>query len=157
MKRCVFILLLTASMLLNTSCQREVSADIVLRNFCASYGCPVGTVYSSEEKETSPSYLGTQLLFRLYGVEDPPLYQSMAVMLFADMDTLVECGVFVVRGGAGKLDDIVRTEEMFSYRIRQISLLFSQKTGQIYRYGDVIVYTVVEDKEKAERILCRLL
>ena len=85
------------------------------------------------------------------------MYHSCAVMLFADIDSISECGVFVIRGGAGKLYDIEKTQEMFRYRLRQISLIFPQSDGKILRYGSVVVYIVSEDNERAERLFSRLI
>ena len=85
------------------------------------------------------------------------MYSSSAVMLYADMDSILECGVFVIRGGTGKLDDITRTEEMFAYRIRQIALIFPLAKGKILRYGTTVVYVVSPDNIRAERVFSRLL
>ena len=153
----IVTLLLIFSMLLLTSCHKEESADLILRNFCGSYGLVAGRVYSTEEREGTEGYLEPQLLTTLYGTDTRPFFQSAAVMLYADMDTLLECGVFVCRGGAGRLYDILETEKLLSYRIRQIRLIFPEAQGQILRYGNSVVYTVLPDNARAERLFSRLL
>ncbi len=151
----IFILLL--SLCVFPSCEQKESADIILRNFCAAYPFSTGQIYSSEEKESSPYFLTEEMLSTLYGEGERPLYSSGAVLLFADMDTIFECGIFVVRGGAGKLYDITRTETMFGGRIRQITRVFPMAEGKMMRYGNVVTYVVTSDNERAEKILSRLL
>ena len=151
----VFLLIL--SLLLSVSCHRTMGADEVLRNFSAAFGGAVGTVYSSEERVGARGHLTREILITLYGQSEPPLYDSVALMLYADMDGIVEYGVFMIRGGAGKRDDIVTTEAMCAYRISQISHIFKGTEGEIRRYGNTVVYFVTEDNRKAERLFSSLL
>ena len=156
MRKAIIFLLLPLLVSL-TSCREVGSADTVLRNFCASYGLSSGTMYSSEEKMTSPSYLDEKKFSTLYGGGERPLYHSVAVMLYADMDGICECGVFVCRGGAGKLDDVIATEEMLASRLYQIRKIFPEAEGVILRYGRIVVYTVLPDNARAERLFSRIL
>lgn len=157
MLRRFFILFLVAILLFLPACQKPASADVLMRNFLASYPLPEGQIYSSEEKENSGRHLTEDMLSALYGEGERPLYHSSAVWLFADIGNVMECGIFVVRGGAGKLDDILYTETMFSYRLKQITLAFPLVEGKILRYGNTLVYIVTPDNARAERCFERLL
>ena len=157
MKRCILIFAMCFSLLLSSSCQRVRGADEILRNFSASFGGAMGTVYSSEAREGERGHLSREMLASLYGQGEFPLFDSVALMLYADMDGIVEYGVFLIRGGAGKLDDILVTQEMCAYRIAQISHVFSEAEGKIIRFGNAVVYFVTEDNARAERLFSSLL
>ena len=157
MLRRFLILFLVGALLLLTACHKTMSADALMRNLLAAYPFPQGQIYSSEEKVNSGRHLTDEMLSVLYGEGERPLYHSLAVLLFADIDHVVECGIFVIRDGVGKLDDIIFTEAMFSYRLKQIALAFPEAEGKILRYGNTLVYIVTPDNARAERCLERLL
>ena len=142
--------------LLLSGCRTHVSADSVLRNFLGSYPLPEGIVFSSLAKPTDREYADAQALVRLYGERQMPLYDSFAVYLYSDMDTLRECGVFVVRGGLGKSDDILLTQDMIFERIHLVSITFPQMQSRVMRFGNTVAYAIVPDLDRAERLFQRL-
>lgn len=144
---------LLLSSLFLSGCRETVSADGVLRNFIGSYPLPDGVIFSSSAREGDAEYADDALLRRLYGEAELPIYSSYAVYLYSDMDTVRECGVFVIREGLGASDDIVLTQDLIYERVHLIALAFPDTQARVMRFGNTVAYALVPDLERAERLL----
>lgn len=154
--RRLFILFLCALLVFSlflSGCTDTVSADGILRNFLDAYPLPVGTLFSSSAREGDAEYADPRVLSRLYGDRELPFYSSFAVYLYSDMDTVRECGVFVVREGLGATDDIVLTQDLFYERIHLVTLAFPDIEARVMRFGNTVAYAILPDLDRAQRLL----
>ena len=155
MRRCIVFILcsLLVSSLFLSGCAATMSADAILRNFLDAYPLAEGVIFSSMARESDAEFADRQTLLRLYGKDELPLYESSAVYLYSDMDTVRECGVFIVRSGLGATDDIVRTQDLFYERIHLVALAFPDANARVMRFGNTVAYVILPDPERAQRLL----
>ena len=136
-----------------SGCGERMNADAALRNFLDAYPLARGTIFSSSAREGEGEYIDERTLVRLYGEGELPLYSSFAIYLYSDMDTVRECGIFVVRDGLGKTDDIVKTQDLFYERIHLVRLAFPEARARVMRFGNMVAYVILPDLERAQRLL----
>lgn len=155
MRRVVVFLLcwLFVHSFLLTGCSTPMSADVLLRNFADAYPLPQGVIFSSMAREGDAEYADEVVLKRLYGEAELPFYHSFCIYLYSDMDTVRECGIFIVRKGLGATDDIVKTQDLIFERIHLVELAFPSANSRVMRFGNTIAYVILPDTERAQRLL----
>ena len=148
-------LMLVLSLFLS-ACREQISADEVLRNFLGEYPLAEGVIFSSCARIGDAEYADETQLRRLYGETQLPLYASFAVYLYSDMDTVRECGIFVIRDGLGASDDMMLTQDLIYERIHLVTLAFPEIGARLMRFGNTLAYVIVPDLDRAQHLLSRL-
>ena len=143
-------LILIPFVLLSTlcSCQSEVSADLMLREFISAYGAE-GIIYSSACAEGEDGYLQDGTLDRIY-VFGGRFPENYAIFLNSHADYGSECGIFVCSDTEMRL----AVEEMCLERIR---ILCAGDNSFVARSGNTVFYSTMQDGEKAEEIFKKII
>lgn len=143
-------LMLIPFILLSTlcACQSEVSADQMLRDFLSAYGAE-GIIYSSECVEGDEGYLPAEMLDKIY-VYSGRFPENYAIFLNSHADYGSECAVFVSEDAEMRLS----VEEMCLERIR---LLSGGDNAFVARSGNVVFYSTMQDRAKAEEIFKKII
>ena len=139
MKRILVLLLLC--IFIFTSCGESPDVTSLTEEFVSSYGAS-GILYSTKFKEGQDGYIDSYLEERLFGSDANGL--EYAVFLNTHLDYASECGAFLTPGG--KKDAVIEICQ------RRMDLLDpSGECSFIRIYGDVVFYSTMRDKDRAER------
>lgn len=139
MKRVLILLFL--SIFLFSGCTEVKDPTAALSDFVSAYGAE-GIIYSTEIKEGQEGYISPDTAKTIFGTTDLP--DSYALFLNTHLDYASECGAFLARGDLG---------EVISLCKRRINILDREgKHSFIAIYGDVVFYSTMTDKERAQKI-----
>lgn len=139
MKR-IFVLLFLCAFIL-TSCGEEPDVRSLTEEFVSAYGAD-GTVYSTECREGEDGYISDDLAERLFGSE--VIGMTYSVFLNTHLDYTSECGAFLV--------DTADKSSIIELCQRRMSLLDPRGEHSFVRiYSNVIFYSTMQDKARAER------
>lgn len=126
------------------SCQKEYDPYLLLNEFVISYGL-CGVVYSPSVAEGKDGFVREGLMERVYRYSGS-FPDSYAVMLNSRSDYGGECGVFVCQNA----DVLYAVEELCLERMRLLDP--SGRNSLIIIDGQIIFYSTLQDKNRAERI-----
>lgn len=146
MRKIVF-LIITLSLLLSvlTSCTQQRDAYGMLNEFITAYGAE-GVIYSPCISEGEVGYVQDGLEEKIF-VFSGRFPENYAIFLNSRTDKPSECGIFVCEDAAM----LAMMEEACLERIK----LLGQGGDHTFvkRRGDVVYYSVMQDKERAEALL----
>lgn len=150
MKRIIaFILLLCLFICSLVSCRENRSAEDLLCEFIEAYGAD-GIIYSMGKKEYEDGYVSEELLARIY-VYQGDFPENFAIFLNSHADYGSECAVFVSSNAEETSMIVEMCQERISLLGRGSDIAF------IKRKGNVIFYSTMSDREKAEKIWAKIL
>lgn len=123
------------------SCTETKDPTASLNDFVSAYGAE-GIIYSTEIKEGKEGYISPDIAKTIFGTTDLP--DSYAIFLNTHLDYASECGAFLAHGDLS---------EVISLCKRRIKLLDREGNHSfIAIYGDLVFYSTMTDKERAQKI-----
>ena len=163
-QRCVAQILLLALCLSGLSgCGKEMAPSDIYDAFSARYQLPAGLVYQKSAKEGEERYLSRDTFDTLYQridgtddwdeIIDMVLWQGMRSGKVCEMGIFLcvdrECAESVVRLCQNRLDMILSLESYIDTTCA--------KDARLFITGKTVIFLVLEDNQKAERIIKRIL
>lgn len=138
------ILLLISFSLLFSSCKRNSDAYKMLNEFILTYGAE-GIIYSPKVPEGNDGYIRDGLIEKIYRFHGG-FPENFAIFLNTHPDYSSECGIFV----CSDVEMRYRVEEMCLERIKLLAT--GDKRAFVKRSGNIVFYSTMPDRDRAEKI-----
>ncbi len=149
MKKKVSLIILSLVMLLLSSCSDEPSAELLLSDFTESYGAE-GIIYSSEKSLGEEGYVPEGLTEKIY-IYEGAFPKNYAIFLNSHTHKGSEAAIFICKDEKERQ----KVSEMCLERMKTVS---DGKDDRILiRCGNIIAYSTLEDAEKAEELLKKII
>ena len=149
MKRLISLFILSAVCISFFSCNKEISSEKILSEFSKAYGLE-GIIYSSFKDPSEEGFIPEELVRQIY-VYDGDLPKDYSIYLNSHSHKGSECAVFICENE----DERQRVNEMCLERIKLVAN--RSEDALIIRSGKIIAYSTLEDREKAELLLKKII
>ncbi len=123
----------------------------ILSDFCRLSGIEAEIFYSGAAPD-SPEFIDRDTVRVIYSSE-VPVGVEYAVALHSKLSSIREVGVFVARSSSDKYELMC----MIDGRISYLTAAGAKGQSFIVRCGDVIAYGFVDDGDKAEQLMRKLM
>lgn len=145
------IVLLSFLLSFSSCASAEREPREILSDFCRLSGIEA-EIFSYDAAPDSPEFIDRETVRVIYS-SYMPVGVEYAVALHSKLSSVREVGVFVARSSSDKYELM----SMIDGRISYLNASGAKGQSFIVRCGDVIAYGFVDDADKAERIMRKLM